>query len=60
MKAADSKIPTEMNWADYCDMLTNERFARRTQPPKPAPTSEEIPQRAAFASTLREIARELT
>jgi hypothetical protein len=49
-----------MNWADYCDLLTNERYARRAQPPKPVRKSEDIPERAEFVSTLREMAKELT
>jgi hypothetical protein len=28
MKIPNNDIPADMNWADYCDALSNERFLR--------------------------------
>jgi hypothetical protein len=29
MKIPNNDIPPDMNWADYCDALNNERFLRK-------------------------------
>lgn len=40
MKVPDNEIPAEMNWADYCDALSNERFLRAVNDRKPSRGSE--------------------
>jgi hypothetical protein len=36
MKITDNEIPEEMNWADYCDALSNERFLKVVYDRKPS------------------------
>jgi len=40
MKIPNNDIPADMNWADYCDALSNERFLRTVYDRKTFQTPE--------------------
>jgi hypothetical protein len=60
MHSADSHAPTEMNWVDYCDSLSNAKFVQRVKAPPPPFTAESIPDHTAFVASVREVMRDLT
>jgi hypothetical protein len=42
MEIPNTEVPEEMNWADYCDALRNERFLRAVYDRKPLQGSEHL------------------
>lgn len=43
MNIPNNDIPADMNWADYCDALSNERFLRKVHDQK----TLRVPERRA-------------
>ena len=61
MKSPDSRMPEEMNWADYWDSLSNEYFELcASAEPKPLVPAERIPDHAALVATLHDTVRDVT
>jgi hypothetical protein len=59
MEVPVSTTAHEMNWADYCDSLSNEYFKWIPQPSAKVRSTEKLPDPVSILVARQEAAREL-